>query len=330
MNKACFQIGSLCIALTAAAVHSGSWSDSLATALCQDRREDTRRLLGSRSGETDIVSDFASLGQRLKSQPCARVSANVLHRIFESPLASGLKDASFDAYKEKIGDTTLAGDARILLWRVMAIRERNLSAAHKDSVGRLMLRTLNASRPLPELQAMVLKRVGQGNLTNGDTVFIPFLTSPDTLIRSAAYQGLGQRIVSNRRANRGSENLKIFNDVKALVSESPDLNQVQVIAQISEDYGRNYLLTKCAGSPEKIKAIFYRDADLEHSGLVLEAVKLMNGGGQSAAMAKAIQYGLKNPDSLINRLKDGNDSEKTASQKLQQIFPSVASVGEAN
>ncbi|HLP43142.1 MAG TPA: hypothetical protein VK465_16675 [Fibrobacteria bacterium] len=224
------------------------------------------------------------------------------------------------AYTQVALDPRVEGETRLAVLRSMLRARARLDGDHQDSLFKTTLDlTDNAEAPGP-LRAFALTQLGSQPSLPGFKVFLPFVNGHDEGLKAAAFQGLASRILANRRAGRGAENRAIFATLRTAPTVPLELDRVRAIATLSEDYSRSYLLDRCRGDAARIAAIFHRDEGVQHPGLILEALDLMDGPA-AGLMRKALRQGLKVPPAVIAAFQKGSARERAAALQLQRLFP---------
>ncbi|HLP43605.1 MAG TPA: hypothetical protein VK465_19035 [Fibrobacteria bacterium] len=312
--------------LVTAAAAATPWSEALLRALLTEDWEEADSLIETGSREGGLASDFTEIAAWI------RASGNKNHAAFLQLRLDWALDKDFNgssqrAYTEVVLDPRVEGETRLALLRVMLRARARMDGDHQDSLFKTTLDIAgNAEAPGP-LRAFALAQLGSQPALPDFKVFLPFVNGNDEGLKAAAFQGLAGRILANRWAGRSAENRAIFAALRAAPNVPLELDRVRAVATLSEDYSRTYLLDRCRGDAARIAVIFHRDEGVQHPGLILEALNLMDGPA-AGPMRKALLHGLKDPPVVIATLKKGSARERAAALKLQGLFPeSLSGVG---
>jgi hypothetical protein len=309
--------------------HSSTWSDKVLEAVGANRLDSAKAMILAREPGCGIVSDYSALKQGFAQSPGLAKSGVKIDREIQFILNRNFTNACFTTYRDYVADSTKAESARIPILQLMFGRDHVLNASNKTALGICLGSLLGkASTPSP-MKSRILKGISRYAAGADCGAYAAFFTAQDSLLRTSAYQGLAGRVRKNRHSGDTAGNRSIFNALVVLDSASAGINQLKVIASISENYSRDYLLPRCAGSADRIKEVFYRDADLSHPGLIKEAVKLLSQNPNDESLKKAIRYGTQDPWSNAEPLLTGTTQEKEQGLRLLELFPKVASDHEA-
>ncbi|HLP41488.1 MAG TPA: hypothetical protein VK465_08280 [Fibrobacteria bacterium] len=304
--------------LVTAVASATPWSEALIQSLTAEDPAETERLIETRSRDGGLASDFAEVASWIRS------SGNKSHAAFLQLRLTWILEQDFDrssygAYAQVVRDPLVEGETRLALLRSMLCARARLDGDHQDSLFETTLELADDVEAPGPLRAFALTQLGSQPSLPGFKVFLPFVNGRDDELKAAAFQGLGRRILANRREGRGAENRAIFAALRAAFAVPLEIDRVMAMATLSEDYSRTYLLERCRGDATRIAAIFHHDEDLQHKELILEALELME-KPNIGLMQKAIRHGLKNPPAMIAILKKGSTRERVAALKLQRIF----------
>ena len=328
----------------AAFSHADPWSDSLANAILTNNRPRQRQLIESRPGQCAAVTGLENAAKTVQArkaeagaaQPIGPDSSGLRPRppvygegpwsipAFEWALRQDFGETCFSAFDQAARDTTAPETFRMAVLDVMMSGSKQSGTASSAAVHAIALSVLSSARTPVPLKAFLLPKIGKLTESSYGQDFAPFLTSADTTLRNAAYQGLIQKINANGLAGRTEENHAIFSSFDSLVSQPITLGQVRVLATVREDYARDFLLAKSAGDAKKVAIIFIRDGDVRHAGLLAEAAKLLRAEGNPAALQKAVAQGIKDPNDIINPLLAGNSGNLKDGLSLLEAFPKLA------
>ena len=328
----------------AAFSHADPWSDSLANAILSNNRPRQRQLIESRPGQCVAVTGLRNAAKTVQARkaeagtPQSNLpdSTGLLLRppiygegpwsvpAFEWALRQDFGNDCSSAFEQSARDTLAPETFRMAVLDVMMSGAKPSGAMSSTAVHAIVFSLLSSARTPVRLKAFLLPKIGKLTESSYGQDFVPFLTSADTNLRNAAYQGLIQKINANGMAGRTEENHAIFSSFDSLVSQPITLGQVRVLATLREDYARDFLLAKSAGDPKKVAIIFIRDGNVRHAGLIAEAAKLLRAEGNSAALQKAVAQGIKDPNGIISPLLAGSSANLKDGLTLLESFPKLA------
>lgn len=235
-------------------------------------------------------------------------------------MREGFRPATFNAYRVGVADAAVPETARGVLLRVMSQGTGRLPVAYQDSLALLQTALLdNPATPIA-LRVMALVQLGATSRPADPAVFFSYARSEDSRLKIAAYQALGHRIHLNRKSGHSIRNRLLFDSLKAASGDAPDLNQARAMAQISEDYARDYLAVHCVGQVDKMVAVFRHDENPAHAGLLGAAAEFLDGGSNEAVLRPVLLQEVKASGPIIENMLAGTARERVAGLALQRAF----------
>lgn len=138
----------------------------------------------------------------------------------------------------------------------------SLSTKRKAEFSEILTQILDQNSASSKLKAAVLSNLPLFPGVAEEKSYYRFIASPDSLLKSAAYTGLGKKIRLNKDAKKSSNNQKIFKTLTQAGGSNSDLDQIRIIATMGEKYSRDYLLSLFQNDSEKMALIQTYDEDL--------------------------------------------------------------------
>lgn len=305
-------------------VFSSTWSDSLIAALSANEPAAVFRLSKKVESGCDFASQYRVLVKKKKGSPSALKSMSKFDRDVFSVLRRQVSNSCFSAFEQALEDTALGESIRIEYLHAVMFGGHKLSIQKKAAFSAVLEKILAQASQSPRLKIEMLMNMGRYPGTADEKVFFKYIASSDSQIKSAAFQGLSKKIKVNRDSKKGAENSKILQALIALDTSSQHLERIRVIAAIGDGNSRDYLLSHCAGNPEKIAAIFHQDETLDHPGIIREALSLSKSYPENQTLEKAIRSGLRNPEKIIVKLVQGPSPDTGKGLDLLRRFPEYA------
>ncbi|MDB5050954.1 MAG: hypothetical protein JWO30_4025 [Fibrobacteres bacterium] len=344
MKSACLSKAAILTGLSIIAGYSGTWPDSLVNAILSNNHPLQRQLVESRPGQCVAVTGLKAVAMILQAKPLdslpiqSRPTDSLTLRLrpgansmgpwsvpaFEWALKPDFGDACYPTFEQCALDSTAPETFRMAVLNVMSASSKNLTVVQSSAMHTAMKSILSSSGNSTAMRAFILRTVWKAAESTYEQDYSPFLTTNDSTLREAAFQGLIQKINANGIAGNKEANKAIFASFKSLVSHPISQGQVRVIATIREDYSRDFLLEKCVGDPQKLAMIFIRDGDIRHAGLIAEAAKEIRAATDASALKNAVSQGIKDPGGTIDRLLLGSSGELEDGLTLLRVFPKNA------
>ncbi|GEM_PF-5976028 len=312
------------VAMAATVAECETWSDSLITALSNGNPASVRRLNHKHPLSCEFVLAYAGLVKTPKSIPGGLESLARFDEDIAFILRQNVTNSCITPYQKALGDTGISVGLREKFLEALICGGYKLSAAKKREMSTYFTGLLGTASTPSVLKSRILVDLDRYTASTDNRAYLGLAASQDTAVRSAALRGLASKIRRNRHAGQGDANHAIFDALLKEDSASHDLEQVRTLATISEDYARNYLLVHCAGDPDQMAAIFYRDESLDHLGIIKEALRILNTEAPNRNLAKALQGGTKHPDAVVAQLIRGPNQDTEKGLQLLAYYPKYA------
>jgi|GEM_PF-4142065 len=255
---------------------AATWSESMVSALANKNRAEEKRLLAQAPAGEHIALAFAKVAIGMRAQADGEKAFARFATSFEGRLARGLKESTFQSYTQVLADTAVPEAARRILLRTLAVSGRRLEPAWPSFQNRLfpvLKGLLDPREPSQELKASALRHLGRVSNAKSDSVLLHFAASPDSLLRIAAYEGLGRKVVGNKHANNRAENPVLFEALLRLSANELSPEQLKIFVLMDEPYAINHLAAKSSADTEGPIQALLKGTDWEvETGLRLLAI----------------------------------------------------------
>lgn len=255
---------------------AATWSESMVSALAKKNRAEEKALMAQLPSGEKIALAFAKVAIGMRAQADGEKTLARFATSFEGRLARGLKESTFQSYAQALTDTAVPEAARQILLRTLAVSGRRLEPAWPSFQNRLfpvLKGLLDPREPSLELKASALRQLGRVSIPKSDSVLLLFAASPDSLLRNAAYDGLGRKVVGNKHAYNRAENAVLFEGLLRLSANGLSPEQLKIFVLMDEPYAMNHLAAKSSADTEGPIQALLKGSDWEvETGLRLLAI----------------------------------------------------------
>jgi len=293
----------------------------MAEALAKKDSASIAKLRSEPKSVSAVYQDFSKTLGKLKDTQGWVIDHGRLAQVFDKPLMAAFGDEALPTLEGELSNSSAPMEAKLILLKVMMRGNRKLSAENQAHVHDFLMGLVRSEQTSPELRTAVARKLGLHPQTKDPSVYYPLLSSPDSLLRSSAFRGLGQMAKRFRAEGDQAANKRLFD---ALASNAPtmlELDRVRVLSLIGEDYARDYLFSRCEGDRERVATIFFHDPNMEHDRFIADALRLTEDRHSGYEMENAIRYGVRSPTKLVDKLLFGTDEEIELGMNLMKVFP---------
>lgn len=311
------------LGMWANALASADWPTAMAEAIVKKDSTSIAKLRSEPKPVPAVYQDFSKTLGKLKDAQGGRVDHGRLAQIFDKPLMAAFGDEALPTVESELSDSSAPIEAKLILLKVMMRGNRELSAKNQAHVYDVLMGLVRSEKTSLELRTAVARKLGLHPQTKDPSVYYPLLSSPDSLLQSSAFRGLGQMARRFRVDGDQTANKRLF---EVLTSNAPtklELDRVRGLSEIGEDYARDYLFARCEGDRERVATVFFHDPNLEHDKFIADALRLTEDRQSGYEMENAIRYGVRAPAKVVDKLLFGTDEEIELGMQLMRIFPGL-------
>jgi hypothetical protein len=312
---------SFVLSISAGLCFASQWSESMVQSIKNGALNKIEESFSTRVGKQGLELDFVEVSKGLLQHGSDPNAYMTLNRFFARPLLNSISEDNLTVIADMIKGNRVPEPAKQVLFETILKFNKKSKGTFSSEIQNLSNDIQSQTKISSEFKKQALLALGRNTSLLSENLFLPYLTSSDSSIKTAAYMGLCLRLRANTMAERHGNNPILFHELQRVANLDPNLMAIRALSNLDEVYALDYLETLCGNDPFKLEIVLRAGAKIGAHPILNNALNLLGNETHRFRIASAFRFGFKNAKEVISGKLKGSNAEMESALRLLSVFP---------